>query len=105
VGLFGPLIDRQRLVNSFLTNIRGPAEGLTFHGARILQIVPVTVTAGNVTVAFAILSYAGILTTTVIVDPDAVPEVGLLTSALESELQSLHATGNTPSSGADSIHD
>jgi WS/DGAT/MGAT family acyltransferase len=105
VGLFGPLIDRQRLVNSFLTNIRGPAEGLTFHGARILQIVPVTVTAGNVTVAFAILSYAGILTTTVIVDPDAAPEVGLLTSALESELQSLHATGNTRSSGADSIHD
>jgi WS/DGAT/MGAT family acyltransferase len=105
VGLFGPLIDRQRLVNSFLTNIRGPAEGLTFHGARILQIVPVTITAGNVTVAFAILSYAGTLTTTVIVDPDAVPDVGLLISALESELLGLHATGNTLSSGADSIHD
>lgn len=89
VGLFRPLIDRQRLVNSFLTNIRGPAESLTFHGAPITQIVPVTSTAGNVTVAFAILSYAGTLTTTVIVDPDAVPEVEDLATALEDELQSL----------------
>jgi diacylglycerol O-acyltransferase len=94
VGLFRPLIDRQRLVNSFLTNIRGPAERLTFGGARITQMVPITITAGNVTVAFAILSYAGTLTITVIVDPDAVPDVGLLTHALESELEALGITGD-----------
>ena len=79
VGLFRPLIDRQRLVNSFLTNIRGPADPLTFDGARITQMVPITITAGNVAVAFAILSYAGTLTITVIVDPDAVPDVDVLT--------------------------
>jgi hypothetical protein len=94
VGLFRPLIDRQRLVNSFLTNIRGPAERLTFGGARITQMVPITITAGNVTVAFAILSYAGTVTITVIVDPDAVPDVGLLTHALESELESLGTMGD-----------
>ncbi len=111
VGLFRPLIDRQRLVNSFLTNIRGPAEPLTLHGAPITQIVPVTITAGNVTVAFAILSYAGTLTTTVIVDPDAVPDVTALATALRGELESLtgaagpprHATPPRP--GADSGHD
>jgi diacylglycerol O-acyltransferase len=86
VGLFRPLIDRQRLVNSFLTNIRGPVDPLTFHGARITQIVPITITAGNVAAAFAILSYAGTLTTTVIVDPDAVPDVDVLTAALTGEL-------------------
>jgi hypothetical protein len=95
VRLFRPLIDRQRLVNSFLTNIRGPGDPLTFHGARITQIVPITITAGNVTVAFAILSYAGTVTTAVIVDPDAVPDVSLLTDALESELESLGVRGPT----------
>jgi diacylglycerol O-acyltransferase / wax synthase len=114
VGLFRPLIDRQRLVNSFLTNIRGPAAPLTFHGVPITQIVPVTITAGNVTVAFAILSYAGTLTTTVIVDPDAVPDVAALATALRAELGSLagmaHAPGppwhaTPPRPGADSGHD
>lgn len=95
VGLFRPLINRQRLVNSFLTNIRGPGERLTFGGARITQMVPITITAGNVTVAFAILSYAGTLTITVIVDPDAVPDLSLLTNALESELGALCVTGQS----------
>jgi hypothetical protein len=74
----------------------------------------VTITAGNVTVAFAILSYAGTLTVTVIVDPDAVPDVGVLATALRAELESLtsmagapgpprHAT--PPHPGADSGHD
>lgn len=89
VGLFRPLIDRQRLVNSFLTNIRGPVDPLTFHGARITQIVPITITAGNVTAACAVLSYAGTLTATLIVDPDAVPDLEVLTAALDNELRSL----------------
>ena len=33
-------------------------------------MVPITVTAGNVGVAFAALSYAGALTVTVITDPE-----------------------------------
>jgi hypothetical protein len=89
VGLFRTLIDRQRLVNSFLTNIRGPVDPLTFHGARITQIVPITITAGNVTAACAVLSYAGTLTATLIVDPDAVPDLEVLTAALDDELRSL----------------
>ena len=62
---------------------------LTFGGARITQIVPITITAGNVTVAFAILSYAGTLTITVIVDPDAVPDVGRPHACPRTELESL----------------
>ncbi len=89
VGLFRWVVDRQRLVNSFLTNVRGPAQQLTFHGAPITQIVPVTITAGNVTVACAVLSYAGTLTATLIVDPDSVPDVEVLTAALDNGLRSL----------------
>jgi WS/DGAT/MGAT family acyltransferase len=88
-GMFRPMVNRQRLVNAFLTNLPGPARGLRFHGAPISAVVPITVTAGNVSVAFAVLSYAGALTTTVIVDPDLVPELTVLTAALESEFRIL----------------
>lgn len=87
--LFRPFVDRQRLVNSFVTNIRGPGEPLTFGGARVSEIIPVTITAGNVTVAFAALSYAGSMTITVISDPERVPDVAVLTAALAAELSAL----------------
>ncbi|MGV8976715.1 MAG: wax ester/triacylglycerol synthase domain-containing protein [Cellulomonas sp.] len=86
-GLFGWFVDRQRLVNSFLTNMAGPNRPLTFAGARIVRIIPVTITAGNVGVAFAALSYAGRLTVTVIVDPDVVPEADAVAAALAVELR------------------
>ncbi|WP_421742986.1 WS/DGAT domain-containing protein [Cellulomonas sp.] len=49
--------------------------------------MPITVTAGNVGVAFAALSYAGALTVTVITDPDVVPETDALAADLGSELR------------------
>nr|WP_281362267.1 wax ester/triacylglycerol synthase domain-containing protein [Cellulomonas humilata] len=87
VGLFRWAIDRQHLVNSFLTNLRGPSAELAFAGAPILRVVPITVTAGNVGVAFAALSYAGALTVTVITDPDVVPETDALAAELRAELR------------------
>lgn len=89
VGLFRWVVDRQRLVNSFLTNLRGPTRPLAFAGAPIVRVVPITVTAGNVGVAFAALSYAGGLTVTVIADPDVVPETGALAADLRSALQQI----------------
>ena len=85
-------IERQRLVNSFLTNIPGPADRLRFTGIDVDEVVPITVTAGNVTVAFAALSYAGMLTVAVIVDPDRAPDLSALTTALQTELDSLGVT-------------
>lgn len=67
----------------------GPTGPLAFAGARILRVVPVTITAGNVGVAFAALSYAGRLTVTVIVDPDVVPEADDLAAALAGELRAV----------------
>jgi len=86
VGLFGPMIDRQRLVNSFLTNMRGPADPLAVGGATIRSIAPITPTAGNVSVAFAALSYAGSLGVTVIVDPDITAELDLLAASVRRGL-------------------
>lgn len=85
--LFRWFVDRQRLVNSFLTNLPGPPGQFVIAGAPITGITPITVTAGNVGVAFAALSYAGTLTVTIIVDPDVVPEVRELAAALHEQFR------------------
>ena len=91
-------IQRQRLVNTFVTNLRGPTERLSFLGAPITDVIALTAIAGNVTIAFAALSYAGTLSVTVIVDPVHCPELPALTAALQRELDALidhdEATGS-----------
>lgn len=88
-GIFQRYIDRQRLVNTFLSNMRGPAEPISIASNRIGSIVPITLTPGNVGVCFAVLSYAGRLVVTVLADPEVVPEVGELTGRLSDELERL----------------
>ncbi|WP_404385381.1 WS/DGAT domain-containing protein [Knoellia locipacati] len=95
-GLFTRFINRQRLVNSFLTNLPGPRRELTLAGAPIRGIVPVTTTAGNVGVSFAALSYAGSLTVVAMTDPDVVPELGLIVTSLRRELRALVAEVAVP---------
>jgi hypothetical protein len=87
--LYRVVVDRQRFVNTFLTDLTGPANALAFGGVRIEEIVPVTVTAGNVSVAFAALSYRGRLTISVVVDPDLVPDPSVLIHALDAGLAGL----------------
>ncbi|WP_211489909.1 wax ester/triacylglycerol synthase domain-containing protein [Georgenia thermotolerans] len=89
MGVFRWFVDRQRLVNSFLTNMTGPAERLTLAGAPVLRLVPITTTSGNVAVAFAALSYAGRLSVTVIVDPDLVPDLDALATGLRRQLHAI----------------
>jgi diacylglycerol O-acyltransferase len=89
VGLFGWFINHQRQVNTFLTNLRGPEQRLSFLGTPISDIHPVTVVPGNVSVAFAALSYAGTLTVTIIADPDLCPDLPALTRHLRGELATL----------------
>ncbi|WP_138416492.1 wax ester/triacylglycerol synthase domain-containing protein [Sinomonas gamaensis] len=89
VGVFQRYIDRQRLVNTFLSNMRGPAESISIAGHRIASIVPITLTPGNVGVCFAVVSYAGELVVTVLADPDIVPDIAELTGGLSDELRSL----------------
>jgi hypothetical protein len=87
--LLGWFLNRQRLVNTFVTNLRGPTEPMTFMGARVGEVIPVSGTYGNVTVSFAVLSYAGTLVLAVVTDPDAVPDIDVLTAALRQELNAL----------------
>ena len=94
LGLLDRFVNRQRLVNTFVTNLRGPTTPMSFMGARVGAAIPISGTYGNVTVSFAALSYAGTLVLTVIADPDAVPDLAVLVTALRHELAALtQATG------------
>ena len=91
VGLFQAFIDRQRLVHTFVTNVRGPASELSFAGHRVVGIVPAAVSPGNVGASFDVLSYAGRLVVTVVADPLVVPEHSSIAAAVQSELSRLSA--------------
>jgi hypothetical protein len=81
-GLFRVFIEHQRLVHTFETNVRGPAQALHLGGCRIGELVPMVATPGNTGVTFAALSYAGALTVSVIADPVVVPEYDVLAAAV-----------------------
>ncbi|MET0460175.1 MAG: wax ester/triacylglycerol synthase domain-containing protein [Ilumatobacteraceae bacterium] len=92
--LFAWFTNRQRMVHTFVTNLRGPAERLTFLGAEVDEVIPVSAISGNVTVAFAVLSYAGTLAITVVADPTACPDLVEVREALQTELDALAEGGN-----------
>ncbi|AXH95635.1 wax ester/triacylglycerol synthase domain-containing protein [Ornithinimicrobium avium] len=94
VGAVGWFVNHQRLVHTFVTNLRGPRQRLRLAGHEITSITPVAVNPGNVSVSFDVLSYAGELGITVVVDPDLVPDLRSLTRSLENGLRRVtRATG------------
>ena len=91
-GLYRWFIDRQRLIHTFVSNLRGPESPLSFLDYPITGIIPLSVATGNVTISFAVLSYAGSLTITLIADPDTCSDLPELRDALEKELSVLTAS-------------
>jgi WS/DGAT/MGAT family acyltransferase len=89
LGAFRWFVNRQRLVTTLVTNLRGPDRRLSFLAAPITEVIPVSPTTGNVTVAFAVLSYAGTLLVTVIADPQRCPDLPVLVAHLQSDLDLL----------------
>ena len=89
LGLFRLFVDHQRLVHTFVTDLRGPVEGWTIAGVPVEAVVPVAPTPGNVTVSFGVLSYAGTLAVAVLADPERVPDLDVLGAALTRELDAL----------------
>ena len=89
LGLLRWFINHQRLVHTFVTNVRGPGEPLHLLGHRVTEIVPVAVTPGNVGLTFDVLSYAGQLVVTVLADPAVVPDHAAVADDLLTELVEL----------------
>jgi WS/DGAT/MGAT family acyltransferase len=86
VGLLRWFARHQRAVQTFVTNLHGPEEPLTFGGAAVRAIIPIPSTTGNVTVTFAAVSYAGTLCITILSDPARMPDATALAAALRDEL-------------------
>ena len=88
-GLLGWFASHQRVVQTFITNLHGPEDPLTFGGTPVRAIVPIPSTTGNATVTFAAASYAGALRITILSDPARVPDAPALAAALRHELVAL----------------
>ena len=93
LGAYRFFIDHQRLVHTFVTNLRGPEHALVIAGRPVTGIIPLGAISGNVTVAFAVLSYAGALTITTIADPETCPDLSRLSEELARALHALTVTG------------
>ncbi len=88
-GVLPWLLAHQRLVTTFVTNLRGPGTAVSLLGTRVREIVPIVSTAGNVPVVVAALSYAGTLVLVVVADPDACPELDAVAADLRAELATM----------------
>lgn len=93
VGAFGAFIGHQRLVNTFVTNVRGPAERMTIGRFPVLELIPVAPISGNVGVAFSVLSYAGRLTITVAADATRCPDGPRVAQLVQDQLAALTRPG------------
>ncbi|MGE5293033.1 MAG: wax ester/triacylglycerol synthase domain-containing protein [Micromonosporaceae bacterium] len=100
LGVLLWLINRQRLIHVFVTNVRGPGERQRFAGVPVSEVLPVTTITGNVTVSFAVMSYAGTLTVMIIADPRRHPDLAVLAAKLQEELDGLARDGSAASIGA-----
>ena len=86
LGIYQRFIDHQRLIHTFVSNLRGPEDALTLLGYPITDVVPLSVATGNVTVSFTALSYAGSLVITISADPDTCPDFDRLQQELQHQL-------------------
>ena len=86
MGIYQRFIDHQRLIHTFVSNLKGPDTALTLLGYPITGVVPLAVATGNVTVAFTALSYAGSLVITISADPDTCPDFDRLHQELQRQL-------------------
>jgi WS/DGAT/MGAT family acyltransferase len=83
--------DHQRMVNTFVTNLRGPGTPVRFLDRAVVELVPINSTSGNVRVAFGVFSYAGALTVTIVADASLSDELSELVCLLEDELEAIAA--------------
>ncbi|NGY62420.1 DUF1298 domain-containing protein [Lentzea sp. NEAU-D13] len=101
LGIANWFMNHQRMVHTVVTNVHGPDHPLRFGDAPVVDLIPLSATTGNVTVAFAALSYADAFTITVVADPDHVPDLLVLTEALQAELEFVegHEEATAPRQG------
>lgn len=90
LGGYRAYMNHQHRMHTLVSHLRGPEQVLHLAGRPVLDAVPVAVAeGGNTPVYFEVLSYAGTLTVSVVVDPDHFAEPDLLAWALAAELEAI----------------
>lgn len=89
LGLAWALNQRQRIGNTSLSTMRGPAQDLHLAGHPIQRIVPAASRAANVGVSFLALSYADTLTISIVHDPTQLPDPAPMLATLATTLEHL----------------
>ena len=92
IGLFQWFVEHQRTIQTFVTSMKGPATTLNLGGFPILDLVPLSVAIGNITVSFAVLSYAGKIIVTMNADPETCRDLNDLQTFLKGNLEGLTQT-------------
>lgn len=92
------LFGRQRLVNITVTNVAGPPVPLYLSGAQLQELFPVVSLAANLTLAVAVLSYAGQLNLTAVADRDSCGDVEVFAKGVQSTLDDLARSVLAPTS-------
>jgi hypothetical protein len=86
-------MNHQHRFHTLVTHVRGPVDPVTLGGHQVDAAIPIGVgEGGNMTAYFEVLSYAGVLTIAMIVDPDHGPDFDDLARRLQSELDSIIAS-------------
>jgi diacylglycerol O-acyltransferase len=86
-------MNHQHRFHTLVTNVRGPVDPVTLGGHQVDAAIPAGVgEGGNMTAYFEVLSYAGVLTIAMIVDPDHGPDLDDLERRLQSEVDSIIAS-------------
>ena len=96
--VFLHLFARQRLFNLSVTNVPGPPMPLYLAGAPLLEMFPVVSLVANLTLAVAVLSYAGQLNITAVADQDGCPDLEVFAQGMRRALDELAQSTLAPSS-------
>lgn len=81
----------QHLTNVVVSNVAGPAAPIRLLGARVSDILPLGVLAGDLAISFLAFSYAGVLTIAVRADADRFPDLDVLTGEMSADWRRLAA--------------
>ncbi|WP_428833253.1 WS/DGAT domain-containing protein [Micromonospora coerulea] len=83
-------MGRQRVTNLSVSNVPGPPRRLHLATAAVLELFPITMIFGNLTLGVAALSYAGLFTITAVADRGTCPDVENFTSGIPHSMRSRH---------------
>jgi diacylglycerol O-acyltransferase len=83
------VMNHQRFVNLFTSNMPGPTVPWYFAGARVLEMFQIGPIQGNVTLSVGVLSYAGGLGFDIVGDADAIPDLEVFAAGLSGTLEDL----------------